>query len=1371
MKRFSTVLSIFLLLGRAWANQPPEGEFKYLSLNEGLSNAYVHAIAQDDKGYIWIGTDDGLNRFNGYEMTVYRHDKADSFSIAGNSVTALLKDSKGRLWVGSDEGLDLYDPHMDRFIHIRNSGRLVSALYESSDSVIWIGTSQGIARYNEADKEAERVYFYEEPSVVRFDDSGFSVNVFKEYDYRYMFVGTWQGVLAIDRRQKTVRRISAAESALENDHISSLEIDGNKNIWIGTYGGGVFHLDFSRNRIRKVKIAGNSRIDEKVLSLFLDGEGHIWVGTEQCGLYKLYMNSYDEEGFEFEHFIDNELPGSLSYRSVTCLFKDAEAGLWIGTHNGGVNYLGAGRKYFDAIRRNPFLENTISHKKVWGLCEDLQGNIWIGTDGGGLDRYNPHTGEIVHFRAGGGKGSLSDNAVLCAYRDHDGDLWFGTYAGGLNRYIPSSQKFKVYKHDPGDTASIGGDDVRAVIQDGQGRIWAATNQGGLNVLDKTTGKFKRFNTANSSIAANDIRALYIDKKQRLWIGTFEQGLCLFDSGRFHNFRLEGDAGGDVIIFSIDEDADGNLWLGSYGAGLLKFDPETKRFEAFDEKKGLANNVVHAVAVDRDNHVWATSNQGISRFNIAKQEFVNYNTSDGLPTLAFNDGSVLKSQNGKFYFGSLDGLVFFDPREAYVQTKPSKVNLEELRIFNKVVKPGHVEGLLKRGFNNAAHLTFSSSQSVFSLKYSAIHFSNPDKLHYSYMLEGIDEHWNYVNKLRNVTYTTLPAGDYVFKVRASLDDKTWSDETRLYITVLPPFWKSGWAYCLYALVVGLVAFLTRRHRLNKMKMRRIIELEQIEKKRLAEIYNLKMNFFTNISHEFRTPLTLILSPLEQIIKDRDLHEIARNKLTSVYNHANKLLRLINQLMEFRKVETGNMNLKVTENDLVGFAYEIYRDFMELSDLNSIDFKFKANVDELKLWFNQKHFETILYNLISNAFKYTPNNGSISVEIDARAEEGICYVIVKDNGKGISEEYINQVFNKYYQVVEAETIHIMGTGIGLALVKDLVELHKGEIEVKSQKNAGAEIRLKFRLGSDHFLDNQLVRDRAGESQNGQRRLPAVDFPVAEPASEEKARSASQKHSILVVEDNADIRNYIQSLFAGYYKVFEAEEGEKGFQIAKAKNPSVVVSDIMMPGMDGIELCKKLKQDAQTLHIPVVLLTAKAGELHQLEGLSVGADDYVTKPFNPGIFVAKINTIIRNQARLREYYTSRILLEPVDDELNSADKEFLDKAIDLVEKNLQEDDFGVKQMMDELCVSQATLYRKIKQLTGVSTTEFIRSVRIKKAAELISQNQYPISQIAYDVGFSSVRYFRDCFYKIYKKTPSEFARESKNRKKNGAADPWIS
>lgn len=1360
MGRFLAVLPVFILFGvSVLMGQPTEMEFKYISLNEGLSNAYVHAIAQDDDGYIWIGTDDGLNRFNGYEMTVYRHDKADSFSIAGNSVTTLLKDGKGRLWVGSDEGLDLYNPDMDHFIHIQNSGSLVSALFESSDSAIWIGTSQGIARYNEESKTVEKVYFYEESSSLRFDDSGFPVNVFKEYDGRFMIVGTWQGVLAIDKRQKTVRKISVAELASGDDHISSLEIDGNKNIWIGTYGGGVFQMDFSRNRLRKVNISGGNRIDEKVLSLFLDGEGHLWVGTEQCGLYKLYMNSFDESGFEYEHFIDNELPGSLSYRSVTCMFKDADAGLWIGAHNGGVNYLSAGRRYFGSIRRNPFMNSTISHKKVWGVCEDLQGNIWIGTDGGGLDRYNPHTGAITNYRADGGHGSLADNAILCAYRDNDGDLWFGTYAGGLNRYIPSSQKFKTHKHLPGDTASIGGNDVRAIIQDRERRLWVATNQGGLNVLNKTTGQFKRYNTANSALATNDIRSLYIDKKQRLWIGTFEQGLYLFDSGRFQNYRLENGANRDNIIFSIDEDANGNLWLGSYGAGLLKFDPESRQFEIFDEKRGLANNVVHAVAVDRDNYVWTASNQGISRFNIEKQEFVNYNTNDGLPTLAFNDGSVLKSQNGSFYFGSLDGLVFFDPREEYRQIKPSKVNIEELRIFNKVVKPGHVEGLLKKGFNNTSHLTFNSSQSVFSLQYAAIHYPNPDKLHYSYMLEGIDEQWNYVNKLRNVTYTTLPSGDYVFKVRASLDNKNWSDETYLFITALPPFWKSSWAYGLYALVAGLIILISRRYKLNKLKMKRMIELEQIEKKRLAEIYTLKMNFFTNISHEFRTPLTLILSPLEQIVKDQDLHEIVRNKLLSVYNHANKLLRLINQLMEFRKVETGNMNLKVTENELVNFTYEVYRAFIELADLNSIEFKFNSNADSLNLWFNQKHFETILYNLISNAFKYTPNHGKVSVEIDARRQEGICYISVRDNGKGISEEYINQIFNKYYQVVEAETIHIMGTGIGLALVKDLVELHKGKIEVKSQKNSGTEISLKFRLGSDHFLDNQLIRDNVGEWQNGHDRLPIVDMPVVK----EEARPVSQKHSILIVEDNADIRSYIQSLFAGYYKVFEAEEGEEGFQIAKAKNPSVVVSDIMMPGMDGIELCKKLKQDKQTLHIPVVLLTAKADDLHKLEGISIGADDYVTKPFNADIFKAKINTLIRNQSRLREYYASRILLQPVEESLNSADKEFLDKAIETVEKNLLDSDFGIKQLMDELCVSQPTLYRKIKQLTGGSTTEFIRSVRIKRAAELISQNQYAISQIAYDVGFSSVRYFRDSFVKLYKKTPSEYARESRNRKTN--------
>ncbi|UZR97590.1 two-component regulator propeller domain-containing protein [Chondrinema litorale] len=1360
------LLSILLLPTLVFA-QSTKTNFQYISFNDGLSNSYIIDILQDNDGYIWIGTDDGLNKYNGYEMVVYRNDPADTSSISNNSIGTLLRDNQGRIWVGTKEGLNLYDAEKNQFTRIPyTENEQVSKIYQTKDSTIWVGTSRGLKKYSEEKQYLQKVFFTAEGATINiFNDEKYSINDIIEYSPQFMVVATWNGLFVIDRKQNTLKLIERSEEGIKVDHIKSIEIDGNRNIWVGTFGYGTFHYDVSRNILRKITIAPNFEMDKRILDLYNDGKGHMWIGTEQSGLYKLYINSFDSNGYEFDHFKDSETPGSLSYRSVTRIFSDANAGLWVGTHNDGINYLSYEKAFFKTIQKNHFSKNTLKHKKVWGLTEDDEGNIWIGTDGGGLNVYNPKTNTFTYYSD---NGSLSDDAILCAYKDNEGDLWFGTYTGGLNRYMPQTNTFKWYKHDENDPNSIGGNDVRTILQDKSGKIWIGTNQGGLNVLDKETGKFTQYNYDNSNLKGNDIRSLFIDSKNRLWIGTFEDGLFLFVNGDFKQFNIENDIRKENSIFSIDEDSDGNLWLGTYRTGLVKFDPTKETIEIFDEKKGLSNNIVHSVKIAERNTIWLSSNKGISKFDIDTEEFINYNTNDGLPSLAFSDGSVLASKNGNLYFGCVEGLVFFNPHEKFKQEITTKVIIEEVSVFNKALKPedntAYTKADIDSSMANIDHITLQNNQSVFSLSFAAIYLPNPSKVHYSYKLEGIENHWNYLGNDRKVTYAKLPSGEYFFKVKASLDSKNWSDETVLKITVLPPFWKTWWAYLIYTLIIGSIIYLSQQYRLNKFRMERKIELEQVEKKKLSEIYNLKMNFFTNISHEFRTPLTLIISPLEQVIRNQDISGSIKNKLLSIYNHAYRLHNLINQVIEFRKVETGNVNLKVTENDLVKFTYEIHHAFFELAKLQNITFEFHSEVESLKLWFNQMHFETILYNLISNAFKYTSPEGKISIEIKKTSLDNpdCCEIHITDNGKGISAEYLDQIFNRYYQIVEAETIHIKGSGIGLALVKDLVELHKGQINVKSIKDKGTEFILKFKLGASHFSEDQLIKTNADSEHPQHYNLsPKVEYELAEFHEEHDANKA-HKHTLLIIEDNHDIRTYIKSLFIQSFKVLEAADGEEGFHVAKAKLPTIIISDIMMPGMDGIELCKKLKTERSTLHIPVVLLTARADDLHKLEGITIGADDYITKPFNPELLQAKIGTLVRNISKLHDYYTSRILLAPIDENIDSADKEFLDKAIQIVESNLLTSDFGIDQLKDELCVSKATLYRKIKQLTGESSSEFIRSIRVKKAAELIKLNKMSISQVAYEVGFSSTRYFRDSFHKIYNMNPSEYAQEFKAQEK---------
>ncbi|MDN5217254.1 two-component regulator propeller domain-containing protein [Fulvivirgaceae bacterium BMA12] len=1347
-------------------------KFKHISLEEGLSNGLVQCVIQDKKGYIWIGTDDGLNRYNGHDFVVYRHDPAISGSIVSNAIRDLLEDRKGRLWVATEGGLEMYDRTLDRFVHFKGEkNTTVQTVYEDRHGTLWVGTTRGLAILSETTNELEyfNIVINNLQFVKPFSDLNFSVNVILEAGDDNIIIGTGNGLLILDRETQKfewLKNVENDENSLPGNPITSMVVDSPNRLWISTDGGGMGTLDLTNRKFEPFSLK-----DKKILSLFIDDHRSLWVGTQQSGLLRILLDSVQNPGYHYDRYKAMESQGSLSYRTVTTFFQDQEKNMWIGTYGDGINFVSAHPRFFNTIQRIPSLVNTLTHKKVWGLCEDADGNIWIGTDGGGVNFYDVKAKSLSYYdHTPADQNSISDHAILSAARDLNGRLWFGTYAGGLNRFDPKNQTFKRYQHSKTDTSSLGSNDVRVIFPDSKGNLWLGTNQGGLNLFDNESGHFRRYTTANSKISGNDIRSIYEDKKGRLWIGTYQNGFNQFYNGKFANFWIDGlenAASNYNTIFSICEDSVGNIWLGTYGSGLVKFSPDSKKIKIYTEKHGLANNTVHAIVPDSHGNFWITTNNGISRFNLKKERFKNFDTNDGLPGSVFNNGSWLKSSSGTIYFGSLNGLVYFDPSSMYNSSlDPPDVALEGLRIFNKEIKPTDDKNvILYSEFHKNGQISLNYQQSVFTIDYTALGFARPRKVQYAYRLAGIEKDWNYVGAQVSATYTTLPPGEYIFSVMASYDGLNWTSPPRnLKIAISPAPWKTWWAYTLYMLVIAVALYASRKYKLNKVALQNRLEMERMERQKLSEVYDLKFKFFTNVSHEFRTPLTLVIDPLRDLIHKGNFHPAILKKLTFIYNHAHRLLNLVNQLMEFRKAESGHLQLKATENNIVSFAQTIYDSFSEAARIDKIEFTFESKEDEILLWFDRNHFEIILYNLISNAFKYTPRKGKIDITIKKVADNnlsagdfmpGYCEIQVADSGKGIAPEHMDQIFDRYYQVIESDTVDVMGTGIGLALVKDLVDLHNGSVSVSSQKGISTKITLRFPLGKSHFNDGQL--DFAPDEF-----VHRIHYNP--PAQIEKA-SDIQKGSenkniatLLLVEDNHDIRAYIKSIFQDNYLILEADNGKNGFELAVKEAPDAIVSDIMMPEMDGIDFCRQLKDTIDTSHIPVLFLTAKTSDQHKIEGISMGADDYLTKPFNAELLKAKVSRLIENRARLKEYYSKNITLQPSNIDVTPEDETFLKNAMLAVEDNLSNEAFGVKELMDALCMSQPTLYRKIKMLTDESPSEFIRSIRLKAAAQLLRQGQSSIAQVSYDVGFNSVRYFRDCFKNQFGKTPSDYLKEQK-------------
>jgi len=1328
MYRWGATLILAILLFSA-ETKGQNIAFNYLTVENGLSHNSVLSIAQDGRGFMWFGTRYGLNRYDGQRFKIYRINPQDSSMPVNNLVLTLYCDSKKTLWVGTAQGLNRYDPVKDEFESISITPRSLSiyAIFEDKKGRLWVGSPSGLFL-----KTAKGFrHFVTDGSGNSI--AGTHVRCIYEDQKGYLWIGTTNGLTRLiisgnDFQFETFRHEESNPNSLPVNYVSSITADSQQRLWIGMLNGGVCIYDPTTRSFSRV----DNIINNSVRRIIRDKAGKLWVGTQE-GL--TIIDPVSKATISYQH--DPGGKKSLSQNSIHGLFEDVNGSVWIGTYFGGINMVHSYNTSFSTSQSNA-AHSGISNNVISSIVEDGQHNLWIGTEGGGLNYLNRKTGAYTYYKHNpNDPSSLGSNLVKVVYIDKDKNTWIGTHGGGLNLLSPGG-KFSQYLFDKQNPYTLTLE-TTAIQETVDGRFWVGTNTG-LHLFQRNGTQLTEItdNTLAKEFAQTSVRYLYEDSRGRLWLGTNgAQYVIKGNTSQVVNTNCYNN--------SIFEDSKGNIWTSLYYGGLVKFDPEMKIIARYTDKDGLPSNNIMGLLEDEKQNLWISTDNGLIKFDPEKKTFQTYTTSDGIAGNEFNYGSFLEDSKGEFFFGGYNGITSFFPGKIEANTYSAPMVFTGLKLFNQPVGINKADHLLKQDIGFTKALKFHHNQEVFTIEFALLNYIKSNKNRYVYKLEGMDRDWIETN-VPSVTYTNLPSGSYTFLIKGANNDGVWSEPARLGILIMPPFWLTWWAWCIYALLAASIFFLITRF----FFMRALLTKEE-------ELHQVKLNFFTNISHEIRTHLTLLMAPVEKMIGTLKKDDPIQQQLFNVKNNANRLLKLVSELMDFRKAETNHLKLHIEKQDLIPFLREIYASFSELSLSRNIKTSFVHNTDHCLIYFDREQMEKVLFNLLSNAFKFTPDGGNICLSVEQQKDTVSISVI--DNGRGIAPEYLNKLFSNFFQVAD-HGVQNTGYGIGLALSRNIVELHKGNLTVESEPASRTCFTVTLLQGNKHFEDTQHVR---GNKPAEEAPKPITALPEelgTNPAIEEPEvlgnKPAEHPFTLLIVEDNPELRKLIRETFEHTYQVLESENGALGLALATEQIPDLVISDVMMPEMDGLEFCSRLKTDERTSHIPVVMLTAKSSQADHVSGLEKGADLYLSKPFSTRVLELNVRNLLALREKMREKFNRQLLSETPETLSNTVDDAFLQKVVQLVEEHMDEPEFGVEMLSRKVAMSQPVLYKKLKALTNMSVNDFVKSLRLKKAASLLLKKQYTVYEVAYMVGYADRKYFSKEFKKQFGKTPTEFAGE---------------
>lgn len=1413
------ILYITLLFSNSSYGQSLEASrdvrFDVVSTAQGLSQSCVYNLAQDKQGFIWVGTRDGLNRFDGYDFISFKNNPQDTNSLSNNEITKIFVNSHGNLWIGTrGGGLNHYNQTKNRFTRYANLNyeNIVRDIFESEDGTLWVGSSEGLLKAEKGNENERRVFtnvsngavYTNNKHVIPRVKLNKSVISISSLSKNILFIGTEQGAYLYDKTKNLFDKVNLGAS--DNTIVTSSLIEKNGTIWVGTFNGLVklypektVENAYSPEFFNIWQKGTHHLLSDRIEAIRYDCFGNVWVGSHGGGLIRFAKDD------KITTYVNDPLDGqSLGDNIVNSLLMDNTGVLWIGTESQGCNKLDLYRKKFIHIHNIPNNSNSLSVNSITAMASSGNDVVWVGSAVKGLDKLTYHpdgTYKVEHFKDIPINTQFAVSEVISLLEDRNGALWIGT----------GSNTFTRYRKDDGFKSFPMNGYVFSIHCDRQNGLWLGTWGQGLAKFDRETGAVRRFTNipgSANSLSSDKVLSIFDDAKGNLWVGTKAGGISIssladLEHGKnnFKSFKHKETDVKSIVhndVYCIMQDSKGNIWLGT-GGGLCKVvwpdsgnsaqnnNFDAIHFESYLEKDGLPNNVIYGILEDSQGNLWLSTNNGLSMFNPGKRQFKNYGINDGLQANEFRSNAFAKDNKGNMFFGGVNGLTVFNPDN--IKDNPCLANavITRFKVFSAAVKPGMIvngQAILENDIAQTKHIELTYKVKEITFEFSALHYANPQRIKYAYRLLGFNDKWQTVEgSARTVTYTNLGDGKYTFQVKATNNDGKWNETpVELTIKMLPPLWRKPWFYFIYVVIILLLLYGFQKYSLIAVKEKNRLAIERLEHKKQLELSQAKMRFFTNVSHEIRTPLTLISDPLNQVIRNGNIDEGSKKSLNLMANNVSRLLHMVNQLLQLQNIDLGSVKLKVATVEFAPFIKGIADHFVQSALRKNITFSVNNELGDKSLCIDKEKLGTVFYNLLSNAFKFTPEHGTISVNIysyrkntkfsfknldswllEKKQTSNWVAVEIADNGTGIPQKELKNIFHRFYQVNDSDAEHHAGSGIGLALVKDYVGLHRGQVKVTSKPGHGSIFTVYLRTGNHHLRHKHYVvddeTDKAIEATLSTH-VQDVKTSVSEPALAVNIAQNVTLPSLLIIEDDIDLAGYMASYLAKYYTVELVHDGKSGLQRVQSQLPDLVISDVMLPEMNGLQLCQHLKTDIETSHIPVILLTARVSDENIREGYDCGADVYVAKPFNIDILAKQVHALLESRATWRKKFSQQLVLMPTDVTISSTDEQFLKKLVDVTDVHLSDSEFDVTRLVDAMNMSHAVILRKVKALTDMSLVDFIKNQRLKKAALILQKGKISIADVGYMVGFSDPKYFSKCFIKEFGKTPTGYCQEYQSK-----------
>lgn len=1329
MKIKSPILT--LLLTFCYLSQVSAVYFEHLNMRNGLSHYTIHSMYQDEHGMVWIGTRDGLNRYDGNEITVFKQLLNDSTAHFANNIRSICGDKQGHLFLQCATGLVNFDLKTERTTVIRRQG--ISSLYYGKER-LWFSSGDSVFSFSSQANNTGILH-------LTLPDKSSRVTSILETNERLLYVATNNdGVFTFDRNKKVVKKWDIRD-------VVYLYEDSKMNVWICTRYDGLHKIDFKGNLVSYKHNPGSSHSlpDNFVRTICEDDFGNYWIGLFK-GLAKFNL--------EKEHFTlieyEKQVQHGISNSSVWTIINDKQGTVWVGTYNGGINLYNP--KYsiftFYGAYNTP---NSLNGPVIGRMIEDKTGSLWIGADGGGLNYFDRRNGTFTSYQASKQRNSLSSNYIKAIWLDEKrNNLWIGTHMGGLNKLNLRTRTFTHFMYDAQNPKSIPDNSIRAITHRNDTLYLATGNTIGVFDLKSETCTPMHFDSISHN--KKDIPDLYIDSKARMWFASSNQ---VFSLDLKTNIISHYNTQNYVLLFF--EDKSNRILMGTNGDGILIFNEITQQIEPYAEfNQHLQSKYIVDIKESKGGYYYVSTNAGLV---VVDNELKNpqvLNNTNGFPLEALNEKSLHITNKNEIFAGGINGLVSFLEKDLNLPRVDYAVNITGIRINNSTVSPGN-KSIINTSLPYLKEIILKPNHSVITILFSTTNYINFLKTNIEYQLVGFDKNWIDANYQQSITYTNLNPGTYILKLRGKnkTDDGIYPEKT-IKITVLPPFYKTTLAYIIYAVLILLAIITIFKFYTSKIQLSTSLAYEKREKKHIEELNQSKLKFFTNISHEFRTPLTLIINQIEVILQMGHVPQPIYGKLLNVMRNANRMKKLITELIDFRKYEQGHLKMKVSENELIPFLNEIFLSFKELALTKEINYTFEYKQPDIKIWFDVNQMEKVFYNLLSNAFKHTPLKGNITI----RVEEIDFFVVISviDDGVGIDKKVLDQIFERFYQVENSvqDMISRQGSGIGLSLAKGIVNLHHGEIGVNSEPQYGSRFWVKLQKGDNHFTADQKIKHyHKDEESIIELSIPDKTFMNEILFSQQESESLNS--TILIIEDNEELLGLLANLFEPIYKVITAVDGIDGFEKAVKFQPDIILSDVMMPRLSGVEMCSKLKANFDTSHIPVVLLTAQTAADYVVQGLLIGADDYIVKPFNQKVLITRCNNLVNSRRLLQKKYAQQQELNPLIIATNSIDQQLIEKATAIVEQHIDNTSFDIHVFASELCLSRTNLFNKIKGVTGQTPNDFIINIRLKKSIYyLLNMPEYSVADIAYKVGFNSTSYYIKKFSDQFGTTPANYRKQ---------------